>query len=106
MEQSIVYINHDLNWVKIKLKEINNIPYTYVYIYFIYMAETNAHADWLICGLEKVILPSHKIHRVRSCKHCTDKILNETKVFYMPYTGVYSNDEEHSPSGLQSWRNK
>ena len=44
-----------------------------------------AHADWLISGLKKVILPStefilpaQEIHLARSCKHCTNKILKET----------------------------
>ena len=43
------------------------------------------HADWLISGPEKVILPSQKvilpaqeIHR----KHCTNKILKEIKTYY------------------------
>ena len=47
------------------------------------------HADWLISGLEKIILPaqeSHlapkKIHLARSCKHCTNKILKEIKTYY------------------------
>ena len=37
-----------------------------------------AHADWLITGLEKVILPSQEIHLTRSCKHCKNKILTVT----------------------------
>ena len=54
------------------------------------------HADWLISGPEKVILPSQKvilpsqkvilpaqeIHLGRSCKHCTNKILKEIKTYY------------------------
>ena len=59
-----------------------------------------AHADWLISGLEKVILPSpefilltQEIHLARSRKHCTNKILKQTKVF-LPY----SDDEWHSLS--------
>ena len=40
-----------------------------------------AYADWLISGLEKVILPSQEIHLARSCKHCTNKILKETKAY-------------------------
>ena len=40
------------------------------------------HADWLITGLEKVILPAQEIHLARSWKHCTNKILKETKVYY------------------------
>ena len=51
------------------------------------------HADWLISGLETVILPSQEIPLARSCKHCTNKNLKEIKTI-MPY-----NDEEnHSPS--------
>ena len=48
-----------------------------------------AHADWLISGLEKVILPCQdthlalsKIHLARSCKHCTSNTLKETKAYY------------------------
>ena len=48
------------------------------------------HADWLISGLEKVILPaqefilpSQEIHLARSCKHCTNKILKEIKTYYV-----------------------
>ena len=41
-----------------------------------------AHADWLISGLEKVILPSQEIHHARSRKHCTNKILKQTQVFF------------------------
>ena len=40
------------------------------------------HADWLITGLEKVILPAQEIHLARSRKHCTNKILKESKVYY------------------------
>ena len=48
------------------------------------------HADWLISGLEKVvilpaheiILPSQEIHLARSCEHCTNKILKEIKTYY------------------------
>ena len=40
------------------------------------------HADWLVSGLEKVILPSQEIHLARSCKHCTNKILMEIKTYH------------------------
>ena len=40
------------------------------------------HADLLISGLEKVILPSQEIHLARSCKHYTNKILKEIKTYY------------------------
>ena len=40
------------------------------------------HADWLISGLEKVILPSQEIRLARSCEHCTNKILKEIKTYY------------------------
>ena len=61
-----------------------------------------AHADWLISGLEKVILPSpefilpaQEIHLARSWKHYTNKILKQTKVcFFLPY----SDDKWHSAS--------
>ena len=43
---------------------------------------------------EKIILPSQEIHFARSCKHCTNNILKETKTCYMPY----NDDENHSPS--------
>ena len=34
-----------------------------------------AHADWLISGLEKVVLRFQEIHLTRWCKHCTNKTL-------------------------------
>ena len=55
------------------------------------------HVDWLISGLEKVILPSQKIYlaisRNLSCLlkkfilparvvHCTNEILKEIKAYY------------------------
>ena len=44
------------------------------------------HADWLITGPEKVILPAQEIHLARSrnssCPHCTNKIFKETKAYY------------------------
>ena len=47
------------------------------------------HADWLISGLEKVILPAQESnlalsrnYLARSCKHCTNKILKEIKTYY------------------------
>ena len=51
------------------------------------------HADWLISGLEKVILPSEEIHLALSCKHCSNKILNKLKLI-MPY----NDDENYSTS--------
>ena len=39
------------------------------------------------------ILPAQEIHLARLWKHCTNKILKQTKVF-LPY----SDDEWHSPS--------
>ena len=52
-----------------------------------------ANADWFISVVEKVILLSQQILLDHSCKHCTNKIIKETKLI-MPY----SDDEEHSPS--------
>ena len=40
------------------------------------------HADLLISGPEKVILPAQEIQLARSCKHCTNKILKEIKTYY------------------------
>ncbi len=56
------------------------------------MAEITAHADWLITGLEKVILPAQEIHLDRSRKHCINKILKQTKSYY-----AVCGDKEHSP---------
>ena len=59
-----------------------------------YMAERQmTHADWLISGLEKVILPSEEIHLALSCKHCSNKILKKLKLI-MPY----NDDENYSTS--------
>ena len=41
------------------------------------------HADWLITGPEKVILPAQEIHLARSRKHCTNKFFKETKAYYV-----------------------
>ena len=42
-----------------------------------------AHANLLISGLKRVILPSQNIHIARSCHYCTNKVLKETKVRYV-----------------------
>ena len=56
---------------------------------FIIWLRQITHADWLISGLEKailplkkVILPSQEIHLARSCKHCTNKFLKEIKTYH------------------------
>ena len=49
---------------------------------FIIWLRQITHADWLISGLEKVILPAQESHLARSCKHCTNKFLKEIKTYY------------------------
>ena len=54
--------------------------------YYIIRQRQMAHADWLICGLEKVILPA----RVNLVKV---KFQRKLKLIR-----PYSDDEKHSPS--------
>ena len=54
------------------------------------------------CPLKKFILPAQEIYLARSWKHCTNKILKETKVYY----AIQCRRKTLSEWVLLSWRNK